>query len=185
MLALGLCIGLVSQHQNFASGISTFWYLKKRKKIVLLPLPNLKFALPPMRNPNVSQWNIGCDESPMQDFHVGHVHFIIFMCRFHSRFSVEYELYCYVKNRQSVCPEKNRSNSPTPGPYHYKLELTNSTLILKPKPKQRHPFPRVKSSKSKGKCWHFLCVCVTSHKKPFAPAFGGIVYYVSYREKAQ
>ena len=56
-----------------------------------------------------------------------------------------------------------------PQPYHYKLELTNSTLILKPKPKERHPFPRVKSSKSKGKCWHFLCVCVTSHKKPFAP----------------
>ena len=51
----------------------------------------LKFALPPMQNPNVSQWNIGCVGSPTHNFRVGHVHFICFgvdFFRVGSRFSV-------------------------------------------------------------------------------------------------
>ena len=39
----------------------------------------LIFALPPMPTPNASQWNIGCVGSPMQNFHVGNVHFTFFV----------------------------------------------------------------------------------------------------------
>ena len=45
----------------------------------LSPMPNLKFALPPTRNPKASQWNIGCVGSQTQISHVGHVHFM-FLC---------------------------------------------------------------------------------------------------------
>ena len=63
------------QHNNFALGIPTCWYLKTRK--FALPLtPNLKFAFPPRPNPNASQWNIGCVGFQTQISHVGHVHFI-------------------------------------------------------------------------------------------------------------
>ena len=44
----------------------------------LPPTPNLKFALPPTRKPNASQWNIGCVGSQTQISRVGHVHFIFF-----------------------------------------------------------------------------------------------------------
>ena len=38
----------------------------------------LKFALPSMRNPNASQWNIGCVGSPGIGAWVWHVHFMLF-----------------------------------------------------------------------------------------------------------
>ena len=43
------------------------------------PMPNLKFALPPTPTPDTSQWNIGGDGSPMQNFCVEHVHFMLLM----------------------------------------------------------------------------------------------------------
>ena len=39
----------------------------------------LKFALPPTRNPNASQWNIGCVGSPGVGAGIGHVHFMLFV----------------------------------------------------------------------------------------------------------
>ena len=39
----------------------------------------LKFALPQMRNPNASQWNIACVGSPGVGAHVGHIHFMSFV----------------------------------------------------------------------------------------------------------
>ena len=53
---------------NFALGIPTGWYLK-----------TLKFALLLTRNPNGSQWNIGCVGSPGIGPRVGHVHFMFFV----------------------------------------------------------------------------------------------------------
>ena len=57
--ALGLGVGLDPQRHNFALPIPICWYLKTLK-FAFPPTPNLKFALPPMRTPNVSQWNTGC-----------------------------------------------------------------------------------------------------------------------------
>ena len=47
-------------------------------KFALPPTQILKFALSPMRNPNASQWNIGCLGSQTQISHIGHVHFMFF-----------------------------------------------------------------------------------------------------------
>ena len=58
----------------------------------LPPMRILKLALPPTRNPKVSQWNIGCVGSQMQNDRVGHLHFLFFcvpFIRVRSRFSVE------------------------------------------------------------------------------------------------
>ena len=52
--------------RNFALGIPICWYLK-----------TLKFACPPMRNPNTDQWNIGCIGSPGVGACVRHVHFML------------------------------------------------------------------------------------------------------------
>ena len=52
-------------------------------------------AFPPMRNPNASQWNIGCVGSQTQISRVGHVHLIFFVSisfALGSQFPVEYEL---------------------------------------------------------------------------------------------
>ena len=43
------------------------------------PTQNVKFALPLTPTPDASPWNIGGVGSPTQDFHVGHVHFMLFM----------------------------------------------------------------------------------------------------------
>ena len=40
---------------------------------------NLKFAFYPTRNPNASQWNIGCVGSLALGLCVGHAHFIFFV----------------------------------------------------------------------------------------------------------
>ena len=40
------------------------------------PTPTLKFALPPTRNPNASQWNIDCVGSPGIGAQVGHVYML-------------------------------------------------------------------------------------------------------------
>ena len=92
--ALGIGVGLDPQRHNFALLIPTCWYLKTQK-FALPPTPNLKFALPPMRNPNASQWNIGCIGSQTQISRVGHVHFIFFVSisfTLGSQFPVEYGL---------------------------------------------------------------------------------------------
>ena len=61
--------------RNFALGMPTCCYLKTLK-FLLPPTQIIKFALPPMRNPNVSQWNIGCIGSQTQISGIGHVHLI-------------------------------------------------------------------------------------------------------------
>ena len=62
---------------------------------ILPPTPNLKFALPPTQNPNISQWNIGCVGSQTQISRVGYVDFIFFVLisfALGSQFPVEYGL---------------------------------------------------------------------------------------------
>ena len=105
--ALGHGVGLDTHRHNFALPIiPTCWYLKTLKfafpptpnlKFAFSPTPNLEFALPPMRTPNVSQWNIGCIGSQMQNF--GDVHFFFFLVDFicvwwptQTQFPVEYGL---------------------------------------------------------------------------------------------
>ena len=75
---VGPGVGLYPQCHNFALEIPTYWYLKMRK-FAFFPTPNLKFVLPPERNPNASQWNIRCVGYQTQISHVGHVHFM-FCC---------------------------------------------------------------------------------------------------------
>ena len=76
--ALGPRVGLDPQSHNFALGILSCWYLKALKFV--LPLtPNLKFALPPTRTPNASQWNIGWVRLPGVGAGVGHVDFMLFV----------------------------------------------------------------------------------------------------------
>ena len=61
-LALGVGVGQYPRRQNFALGIPTCWYLGANANPVICVLPdaNLKFVFYPTRNPNASQWNIGC-----------------------------------------------------------------------------------------------------------------------------
>ena len=66
---------------NFALAVPTCWYLKMLK-FALHPTRILKFAFPPTRNPNASQWNIGCVGSQTQISRVGHVHFMFFCVNF-------------------------------------------------------------------------------------------------------
>ena len=76
--ALGPGVGLDPQRHNLMLGIPTCWYLKTLK-FALPQTRNIKFVLPRMQNPNTSQWNIGCVGSSMQNFHVGHIHFMVFV----------------------------------------------------------------------------------------------------------
>ena len=77
-LALGPGVGLHPQCYNYALGIPTCWYLKALK-FAFPPMQNLKFALPPTRTPNVSQWNIGWVGSPGVGAGVGRVDFMFAM----------------------------------------------------------------------------------------------------------
>ena len=74
LLASGPCVGSHSQRDDFVLPIPTCWYLKREN--LHYPTPNLKFALPPMQNPNASQWNIGRIGYQTHNFHVGYVHFM-------------------------------------------------------------------------------------------------------------
>ena len=67
-----------SPTRNFALGIPTCWY-SKMPKFALSPMQTLKFALPPTRNPNASQWNVGCVGSPGFGACIGLVHFMLFV----------------------------------------------------------------------------------------------------------
>ena len=71
----------------------------KNAKIALPKTRLPKFALPPMRNPNASQWNIGCVGSPGVGAGVGYVYFMLFVSislalgsPTRTQFSVEYML---------------------------------------------------------------------------------------------
>ena len=70
LLALGTFALPDAKDDTFASPdarIPTCWYLL------------LKVAFYPTRNPNASQWNIGCVGSLALGLCVGHVHFILFV----------------------------------------------------------------------------------------------------------
>ena len=77
-----ICVGswhwVAPQRHNFALEILTCW-CQNTLKFALPPTRNIQFALPPMQNPNAGQWNIGCIGSPTQNFHIGHVHFRLFV----------------------------------------------------------------------------------------------------------
>ena len=84
-LALGFGVGQCPQRQNLALGTPTCWYLGANGNPFCVlpdafnPTRNLKFAFYPTRNPNASQWNIGCVGSLVLGLCVGHVHFICFV----------------------------------------------------------------------------------------------------------
>ena len=106
-LALGPHVWLDPQRDDFALPIPTCWYLKMLK-FALPPTPTLKFALPPTRNPNASQWNIGCVGSPMQIFFALAMYILCCLSRFvhigyptRTLFSVEYGLYILSKTHVS------------------------------------------------------------------------------------
>ena len=70
----GLALGNAKINQH----VGIFWCYLTLK--FALPLtPNLKFALPPTRTPDASQWNIG----GVRSSGVGHVYFIYISCIFH------------------------------------------------------------------------------------------------------
>ena len=77
-LASEPCVGLHPQRNDFKLPIPTCWYLKTLK-FVLPQTQILKFALAQRKNPNTSQWNIGCVGYQTQNFRVGHVHFMFFV----------------------------------------------------------------------------------------------------------
>ena len=79
--ALGTGVGLDPQRHNFCvtyTLIPTCWYLRTLK-FALPPTQILKCALPQTRNPNASQWNIGCVGFQAQHYCIGHVHFMLFV----------------------------------------------------------------------------------------------------------
>ena len=47
--------------------------------LVSFALGDTNFSCHPMQNPNASQWNIGCVGFQMQNFCIGHVHFMFFV----------------------------------------------------------------------------------------------------------
>ena len=53
--------------------------VSENAKICVSPTQNIKFACPPMQNPNASLWNIGYMGSLALGLCVGHVHFIFFV----------------------------------------------------------------------------------------------------------
>ena len=63
---------------NFCVGYTNM-LVSKNAKICIPPKQNIKFALPTTQNPNAGQWNGGCVGSQMQNFRVGHVHFMFFV----------------------------------------------------------------------------------------------------------
>ena len=53
--------------------------VSKNAKICVTLNGTRKFVLSPTRNPNSSQWNIGCVGSPGVGAYVGHVHFMLIL----------------------------------------------------------------------------------------------------------
>ena len=70
-LASGIGVGQCPRRQNFRWGYQHVGILE--------PNANPKFALPPTPTPDASQWNIGGVGYQMQNFCIGHVHFM-FLC---------------------------------------------------------------------------------------------------------
>ena len=53
--------------------------VSKNAKIWVTPNANAKICVTPNANPQRSRWNIGCVGSSMQNSHVGHVDFMLFV----------------------------------------------------------------------------------------------------------
>ena len=81
-LASGVGVGQCTRRQNFAlpnakyTNMLVYFALSNTNLFAFYPMRNLKVAFDPTRNPNASQWNIGCVGHPTQNFCVGHVHFM-------------------------------------------------------------------------------------------------------------
>ena len=75
LLALGTFASPNTKDSTFASP----------EFFALYPTRNLKVLFYPTRNPNASQWNIGCVGSQRKIWALAIVHFTFFWCQFHSR----------------------------------------------------------------------------------------------------
>ena len=60
----------------------THMLVSKNAKICVTQMRNIKYALPPMQNPNTSQWNYSLIGSPTQNVRVGHVHLLFVLISF-------------------------------------------------------------------------------------------------------
>ena len=84
-LASGVRVGQCTRRQNFAlpnakyTNMLVYFALDDAHFFAFHPTRNLKVAFYPTRNPNASQWNIGCIGSLALGLCVGHVHFIFFL----------------------------------------------------------------------------------------------------------
>ena len=72
--ALGTGVGLDPQRHTFASP-----NVKDTNMLVSFALGDANFSRHLTQNPNKSQWNVGCVGFHMQNFRVGHVHFMLFV----------------------------------------------------------------------------------------------------------
>ena len=101
--ALRTGVGLDPQCHTFALANA-----KDTNMLVSFALGHTNFSRHPTQNPNACQWNIGCVGFQMQNFHVGHVHFMFFCVDFicvwwptQTQFPVEYGLKTFL--RINVC----------------------------------------------------------------------------------
>ena len=62
--------------------------VSKNARICFTPNAKPKICVTPTRNPNASQWNIGCVGSSGGGACVGHVHFRL-LCQFHLRLPMQ------------------------------------------------------------------------------------------------
>ena len=74
-LASGVGVGQCPRRQVFCVGDTNMLVSCRERN----PTQNLIFAFYPKRNPNASQWNIGCVGSLALGLCIGHVHFIFFV----------------------------------------------------------------------------------------------------------
>ena len=64
----------------YALGTFALPNAKYTNTLVSFALGDTNFSRHPTQNPNASQRNKGCVGSQTQIFHVGHVHFMFFLC---------------------------------------------------------------------------------------------------------
>ena len=63
----------------FALGTFALPNAKDTNMLVPFALVNTNYSRHPMRNPNASQWNIGCVGYQTQISSIGHIHFMFFV----------------------------------------------------------------------------------------------------------
>ena len=86
----------------------------------------LKSALPPTRNPNASQWNIGCVGSPGIGAGAGHVRFMLFVS---ISFALGSQHECSFQWNMGLTQLLKKCNN-APPPLHFMLFATISDIVV-------------------------------------------------------